>query len=541
MPPPTRVLLSLCPLLLAADLAVSASAAEHKVTPVSLAETIDRAGAGDTLLLTPGLYRDRLKIEKPLTLRGQAGAVFNGSSPLKAEWSPAGTELKNVFTTPLKNRPRGLLLKGKFMAEIRFDRAKKSGEWNWRTLLAKGTPLSGFDEIRSLWIYHPEEQRLYARFENAADPSGLDLSVVSSEEPLIHIEDTSRVTIEGLAFSRAAEAIVLGEGASDCVIRKCRVTSFESTGIALVDGASRCTVEDCEISRGSLEEWTPSAKHSRPNYEIWRLHKEAGNYDRNGIEIIRAGTGNRILRNHLHHVFDGVALGDYKAESLDKPLPDPDHGRGTEIAHNLIENTRDSGIELGVGCIDVNVHHNTLRQTHGGLRFKLPRIGPIFIHHNRLIEGAPFGIWFSMDASPAEAYVYHNTIVAGEHEALSVAKDSMKRDSIAPRWHFVNNLVLSDKGFCEPSDKSPLDFTASHNVVTGSIRPWPDDASKDKGSVYGVDIKHDKNGKPAAGSAAVDAGMDLSTYLKGKPLPGCEPGSYRGKAPDAGADEASPP
>lgn len=528
-------------LLLAVILPGFTSAADIKVTPDTLAASITRATAGDTLLLAPGIYRDRLEIEKPLTLRGQPGAIFEGSTPFKAEWSPAGDDLKNVFTTPLKNRPRGFFVKGKFMAEIRFDRAKKSGEWNWRTLLAKGTPLSGFDEIRALWIYHPEEQRLYARFENAAEPSSLDLAVVTSEEPLIHIEDASGVTIEGITFSGAAEAIVLGEGASDCVIRKCKVTSFESTGIALVDGASRCTIEDCEISRGSLEEWTPSAKHSRPNYEIWRLHKDVGNYDRNGIDIIRAGPGNRILRNHLHHVFDGVALGDYKAESLDKPLPDPDHGRGTEIAYNLIENTRDSGIELGVGCIDVNVDHNTLRRTHGGLRFKLPRIGPLFIHHNRLIEGSPFGIWFSMDASPAEAYVYHNTIVAGEHEALSVAKDSMKRDSIAARWHFVNNLVLSEKGFCEPSGKRPLDFTASHNVVTGTTRPWPDDASKDKGSIYGVDIRHDEDGKPAAGSAAVDAGMDLSTYLKGKPLPGCESGSYRGKAPDAGADEVSPP
>ena len=47
----------------------------------------------------------------------------------------------------------------------------------------------------------------------------------------------------------------------------------------------------------------------------------------------------------------------------------------------------------------------------------------------------------------------------------------------------------------------------------------------------------DKDGKPAAGSAAVDAGLDLSTYRTGKPLPGCEPGYFKGKAPDAGADE----
>ena len=61
----------------------------------------------------------------------------------------------------------------------------------------------------------------------------------------------------------------------------------------------------------------------------------------------------------------------------------------------------------------MRVHHNVLRKTHGGLRFKLPRIGPVFIYRNVLIDGTPFNIWYSMDDSPAEGYVYHNTIVGG--------------------------------------------------------------------------------------------------------------------------------
>src|SRR5207248_8281233 len=62
--------------------------------------------------------------------------------------------------------------------------------------------------------------------------------------------------------------------------------------------------------------------------------------------------------------------------------------------------SRDSGIELGAGCINVKVHHNVLRKTHGGLRYKLPRIGPVFIYRNVLIDGTPFNIWYSMDDSP---------------------------------------------------------------------------------------------------------------------------------------------
>ena len=268
-------------------------------------------------------------------------------------------------------------------------------------------------------------------------------------------------------------------------------------------------MEDCDITRGAFEEWQPTEENRRENYEIWRIHKDVGKYDRVGIEISRAGAGNRILRNHLDRVFDGICLGDYRAESLDKPLPDPDHGRGTEIAENVIENTRDSGVELGVGCIDVNVHHNTLRRTHGGFRFKVPRIGPVFIHHNRLIDGTPFNIWFSMDSSPAEGYVYHNTIAGGSDAALVYSSFNARRDFATPKWHFLNNLALKvrDGFFDQRKGTPPRDFKESNNIIT-------DDSN-----------------------AAIDAGIDLSTYFMGKPLPGCEQGYFKGKAPDAGADE----
>jgi hypothetical protein len=43
--------------------------------------------------------------------------------------------------------------------------------------------------------------------------------------------------------------------------------------------------------------------------------------------------------------------------------------------------------------------------------------------------------------------------------------------------------------------------------------------------------------KPLPGSPAVDGGLDLSTYRRGKPLPGCETGYFMGKGPDIGAFE----
>jgi len=486
-----------------------AAGAEMRVSPGegAVAAALEAASNGDTILLAPGVYHETVRIVKPVTLLGEAGAIMDGTSVMQVKWSPV-PDRNGLFFTEIEKRPDGLLVDGRILAEIRFDRAQEKGDWHWQTLLFKGAPLGGFRHIRAVWMHHPKEKRLYLRLEGGAPPENAALSVIRSGKPLIEVA-AAGVVVKGITLRGGAEGLEFTEGAQDSVVRGCHVTSYERTGIIVTGGASRCTVEDCEITRGSFEDWRPMRENRRENYEIWRLHKDVGRYDRIGIEITRAGSGNRVLRNRLDRVFDGVCLGDYRAESLDKPLPDPESGRGTEVAHNIIENTRDSGIELGTGCVDVDVHHNTLRHTHGGLRLKVPRTGPVFIHHNYLIDGMPFHLWFSMDSSPAEGFVYHNTFEGGDDAAVVYSSFNARRDFATPKWHFLNNLVLRVRdGFFDRREGTPArDFIEFHNVTTEDAK------------------------------AACDAGMNLSAYRKGKPLPGCEGGVFKGSAPDAGAAE----
>jgi hypothetical protein len=274
---------------------------------------------------------------------------------------------------------------------------------------------------------------------------------------------------------------------------------------------------------------------------VWQLHKLAGYYDREGISLSRCGAANRIHRNHVYETFDGITLGDSDLESLDIPLTHPFDGRDTEIWENIIERTRDSGIELGVGCINVRVHHNVLRKTHGGLRYKLPRIGPVFIYRNVLLDGTPFNIWYSMDDSPAEGYVYHNTIVGGD-AGLIYSSFNKPHGIGAPRWHYLNNLVISKEGFFRDWStrvKVPVNFTADYNLVVGGGRPYPNDPARDRHSRYldSMPLAPGFPPKPRPDSSAVDAGLDLSTYRHGQPLPGCKRGYFMGKAPDIGAYE----
>ena len=220
--------------LQAADIAVGPNGG-------SLQDAVARASSGDTLILQPGTYREWVRIDKALSLRGTDGAVLDGAQDLNANWRAEGD---GVFTAPLESRPDGLLLDGRFIAELRFDRAQAKGDWHWRTLLAEGPPLSGFEQIRALWMYHPHEQRLYARFPNAVAPDGLALSWLPSDEPLLTIA-ADGVVVEGLTFAHGSSAVVITNHAAEAVVRHCVIRSYEGAGIVLTGGASRCSIEDC--------------------------------------------------------------------------------------------------------------------------------------------------------------------------------------------------------------------------------------------------------------------------------------------------------
>jgi hypothetical protein len=503
-----------------------------------LARAVAAARPGDTLRVKAGVYRESITISTRIAIVGEPGATLDPSEPLRVPWREAPDIGPGVFRAALERKPATLFLGGRILAELDERRGAGEGPWSWKTLLASGPPLGGFTFVRALWIYRSDEKAAYLHVEHDADPNTLPLSAVWTRDAVVTFSGAAGASIEGLTLARGYIGVRFAQESRECTVTLCEIGPWDRTGIDLGSGAAACLIERNAIFRGAFEEWTP-LEPAKPRYEVWQVHKRTGFSDRNGIAIVRAGAGNRIHANHIFETFDGITLGDWTVESLDKPLVSPDHGRDTEISHNVIERTRDSGIELGVGCINVRVHHNILRQTHGGLRFKLPRIGPVFIYRNVLIDGAPFNIWYSMDDSPAEGYVYHNTIVGGS-PAVVYSSFQTPHGIGAPNWHYVNNLVVGAQGFFKAwRVDAPVNFTADYNVVTGGNRPFPADPTRDRHSRY-VDRLPLAGGfppKPLPGSAAIDAGLDLSTYFKGGPLPGCEPGYFQGKAPDAGAYE----
>ncbi len=478
-----------------------AARAETVVGPGgAIGAAIEAAAPGSVIRIRKGVYREYLRITKPVSLVGEEGAVIDPSEPLPVKWEAAAEFGSGVYKAVLEREPAALYIDGQVLAQVDPKRrmAARPGPWNWRKLIAAGTPRTGFRMVRGLWLYLPEAKTALLHLENDAAPCGHRWSVVWTMDPVITIRETKDVKVSGLTVAHGSSGVYIVGGAERTVVEKCRIGPWDRYGVLVKDGAAGTLVEGNEIFRGSYESMTPQTEIKADGdmvispdwYEIWRVHKETGYFDRVGISLTLSGFGNRLHANHIHDVFDGIDLGEGEIETLSVPLADSSHDRGAEISGNVIERTGDSGMEVGGPAVDVRIHHNTLRQAHGGLRFKLPRVGPVFIYCNRLLDGRPFNIWYSMDASPAEGYVYNNTVIGGR-AGLMYHHWPKDRGYGAPRWHYVNNSFTTWRGGFLPEGREvPVDFTWTSNVVKGE------------------------------GSKAVRF-VDLSSYFHGTPLPGC--------------------
>jgi len=524
------------------------------LTPSSTGEPVigpalNAAHPGSVIHLQKGVYHEIVVVNKPVSLVGEEGAIIDPSEPLRAKWEPSVSSGGGVYRARVDRAPASLFIDGKILAHLNSEREEtmREGPWNWKRLLSNGPPRTGFRFIRGVWLYRGDENAIFVHLENDADPSLRNWSVVWSQEPIVTLRNTEEASVRRLTLAYGYHGIAITDNCLRCSVTDSKIGPWDMNGVMVRNEAAESLVEKNDIFRGSYEDLTPvtisqpdsGLSISRDWYEVWQVHKLAGFWDRVGISITLSGHGNRLHANRIHDVFDGIDLGEGEIESLDEPTVDPGHDEGTEIWENEIERTGDSGIEVGGPAVNVKIHHNILRQSHGNLRYKLPRLGPIFIYRNVLVEGSPFDIWYSMDDSPAEGYVYHNTVVGGQ-VGLEYHGWRKHHNIGAPHWHYLNNLVIAKRGFFQTRDPAiPVNFTADYNVVVGGGRPYPGDPTKDNHSRYVDEIKMAPGfpPKPLSGSPAIDAGLDLSTYFHGKPLPGCPPGYFKGKAPDAGAYE----
>jgi hypothetical protein len=507
-----------------------------------IAPALEAAAPGATIRLSAGAYREPVNVTKPVTIVGDDGAVIDLEEELILEWQAAPALGQGVYRATVGRRPVAIFIDGKSVAQLNDQRpepAEEGGAWFWKYVIVSGPKGEGLGIIKGLWMYRPEEGAVYMHLEGDGSPAARKCTARWDTTPVVTIRDARDAHLRDLTLKHGYDGVLIDGKSQGCSVVGCRITHWESTGVTLKGAATDCLIESNEVSRGAFEDVGEFVFDPQTYNHVWQVHKDAGMWDRVGIIVWGAGAGNRVSANHVQGAFDGIDV--HTPEGywyLDRIDEDPMQNTGTEVAGNLVEDCRDSGIELGGSLRDVKVHHNTLRRTLGGLRYKTPRFGPIYIYRNILINNT-MNIWYSMDDSPAEGYVYHNTVMGGD-SFLGLGDWDSDKFIGAQNFHYLNNLSLAPRGFYQPLGKRlTYQFIADYNVATNGGQPYPDNPYRDTHSRYvdSVELQPGFPPKPAPGSAAIDAGLDLSTYLHGHPLPGCEPSYFLGKAPDAGAVE----
>jgi len=293
--------------LFAALFAVNAAAAEREIvlSPSATGEpviqaAVNAAPAGSVIRLRKGLYRETVSVSKPLSIIGEEGVVIDPSEPFPWKWEPAPSYGAGVYRAAVDRAPASLFIDGRILAEVDSQRkeTKTEGPWCWKTLLAKGTPRTGFRYIRGLWLYRRDENAVFVHLENDADPAQRTWSVTWTELPVVSLLNTHDASLRGVTLAHGYNGAAITWRCLRCSVVQCKVGPWDINGVMVRNGAAESLVEDNEIFRDSYEDLTPvTVSHpdgalsvSADWYEVWQIHKVAGLYDRVGISITLSGS-----------------------------------------------------------------------------------------------------------------------------------------------------------------------------------------------------------------------------------------------------------
>ena len=249
-----------------------------------------------------GVYRETVTIDKAVALVGEDGAVINPSQSVSAHLGAGGSAGQGRL--PRLGRPAAArpLPWGKGCGRARRPPAgDESGRRSlfWWTLLSHGPRRSGFQHIRVLWIYRRDERAIFGHLAEDADPGRGEWSCVWSTDALITFRGATDASVSRLSLAYGQDGVVLRHGSKTMHRHSLRYRPLEQEWYLFDLGGDGMRGREQRDLPGGLRKLGPEG-HVAGAYEIWQIHKEAGFYDRVGIDLVRAGraTGcrNRLPR-----------------------------------------------------------------------------------------------------------------------------------------------------------------------------------------------------------------------------------------------------
>lgn len=434
----------------------------------SVQAALDAAGPGDTVLLEPGVHRERVVMPPggrhgaPVTLEGLPGAVLDGSEPVELDWRPAEDVAPGVWRAHVPFMPFLVTAEGRIitmLSERRVDPdTVDDPAWGWPRIFRDGVGPSGWDAVRALGMYRHAQRELLLKFGAHTDPRTVTITV-APREPCVHILDADRSVVRNLAMRYGAYGVLIEE-AMGAVVEGCTIGPVDY-GVWLGAGSYACTVRFNEISG---DPYAVTDTWERGSWDNWQAHKRGGFHDRYGVQIHRSAGHHRVHDNLIRDVWDGIEDRGGAGEN-----------QGLRIHHNLITRVADDGLEPNGAEEDCHWHDNIVTDAICGFRIKAPTVGPLYAYRNIFFNcREDFRNFGSVELQPATVYVYHNTSTA------SSAIVSNKVWGIGtPNYHYHNNLFHCARWWGNHGDSVEPNWHGDHNVYCrrGDSRAWDEGIS----------------------------------------------------------------
>lgn len=345
----------------------------------TLAHAATQVKGGDTVLIGPGTFRERLRLPargtkiQPVTFRGTRGAtgeyetVLDGSTAVSEDaWKERGD---GSFTTQLPQTPQAMTAQGLNIWRV--------GQHAWSEgPRAPGVfgippnedvntnigPVKFWDGIGALFGFN--NGTTYLRFRNKEHPRDMDVRWAPSGA-VVTVE-TNGVVIEHVKIVGGQYAIKVTNGARDTVIQDCYLTHGKWR--ILIEGNAQNTV----IQRNTLTadgigfhdpalpagDWNPTSYPrivNRHRYDENKFLVGDTETDDSQIEL-REDTGTKILNNVLRDSNAGITF----------------HGttHDADIAGNQIYRHADNCVYINADYASVSFHHNLVYDCDHLMRFQ---------------------------------------------------------------------------------------------------------------------------------------------------------------------------
>ncbi len=562
----------------------------------SIQEAVIHARPGDTVLVKKGVYRECISFpysgtpDNPITLLGEEGAVIDGSSDVTLDWalktdgSWAG---QGVYTARVPFDADVVVVDDQTIISLwwghapgvgcqpqappfdqdlfpyHYERLFKHGMANLPGLsdylIWAGEP-EGWDGVRGLALYRPDEERLWLKLKpgndaDPVDPSTCDVKVAPFDRTVVTIDGADHIVVSGFHIKNGLFAFKVWNSVGS-IIENC-VMKPVYNGIRLGEGADGIIIRHNEYS---MNHYADTSTRSRAA-NIWHINKDLltprGEGDKTFLWILNTVGNHHIHHNYIHDSASGICSGWHGT-----PEEEAGYNAHTEVDHNLIVNGYQDALCAGKNCTGFKWHHNVMINNLQHMRFFGVWYGPLYLYNNVFISGpmTTGGLvhFASSQGHTPHVYFYHNTVT--DNVRWRFCDSSFYANNLFdpaktgnPNFHYYNNIFYGDRYFRRMNTTTDANWDGNFNTYVQRTE-WIEDYGQTYAKAQGIDPDsvwstespgftdldaHDVS--LTADSPAREAGIDLYEHF-GFELPGgYSQGYYSGSAPDAGALPYSTP